>query len=124
MTAIRSDIARASSWSCVTYTNVVPSSAWIRLQLELHLLAQLHVERAERLVEQQGGRAVDERPRQCDPLLLAARELRRPRAARALPARTISSISATRVRCSPLGTFFRRRPKATLSPIVMCGKSA
>ena len=31
MTAIRSDIASASSWSCVTYTNVMPTSRWIRL---------------------------------------------------------------------------------------------
>ena len=30
MTAIRSDIVRASSWSCVTYTNVVRVSVWIR----------------------------------------------------------------------------------------------
>ena len=45
------------------------------LQLELHLLAQLDVERAERLVEQQRGRPVDERARQRDPLLLAAGEL-------------------------------------------------
>ena len=48
------------------------------LQLELHLLAQLHVERAERLVEQQRGGPVDERARERDPLLLAARELPRP----------------------------------------------
>ena len=33
------------------------------LQLELHLLAQLHVERAERLVEKESRRTVDERPR-------------------------------------------------------------
>ena len=45
------------------------------LQLELHLLAQLEVERAERLVEQQRGRAVDERAGERDPLLLAAGEL-------------------------------------------------
>ena len=31
------------------------------LQLELHLLAELHVERAERLVEQEHARAIDER---------------------------------------------------------------
>ncbi len=47
------------------------------LQLELHLLAELHVERAERLVEEQRGRPVDEGAREGDPLLLAARELAR-----------------------------------------------
>ena len=45
------------------------------LELELHLLAQLQVERAERLVEQKRCRAVDERARQRNSLLLAAREL-------------------------------------------------
>ena len=46
------------------------------LQLELHLLAQLEVERAERLVEEQHARMVDQGPRQRDALLLAAGELR------------------------------------------------
>ncbi len=45
------------------------------LELELHLLAQLPVEGAERLVEQQDRRAVDERPCERDALLLAAGEL-------------------------------------------------
>ena len=53
MTAIRSLIVSASSWSCVTNTKVIPSSLLERLQLDLELLAQLRVERAERLVEQQ-----------------------------------------------------------------------
>ena len=44
----------------------------------LHLLAQLQVERAERLVEQQHARAVHERARECNALALAAGELARP----------------------------------------------
>jgi hypothetical protein len=44
-------------------------------QLELHLLPELHVERAERLVEKQRRRPVDERPRQRDSLLLTPGEL-------------------------------------------------
>ena len=55
----------------------MPTSCWIALQLELHLLAQLEVERAERLVEQQHARLVHERARERDALLLAARELPR-----------------------------------------------
>ena len=47
------------------------------LELDLHLLAQLQVERAERLVEQQHARPVDERARQRDALTLAAGELAR-----------------------------------------------
>ena len=46
-----------------------------RLELHLHLLAQLEVERAERLVEQQHGGPVDERAGERDALALAAREL-------------------------------------------------
>ena len=55
-----------------------------RLQLDLEVLAQPGVERAERLVEQQHARPEHERPRERDALLLAAGELRRlaPREAR------------------------------------------
>ena len=45
-------------------------------QLDLEPLAELQVERAERLVEQQDRRTLDERPRDRDALLLAAGELR------------------------------------------------
>ena len=54
-----------------------------RLQLELHLLAQLQVECAERLVEQQHLRPVHERAGERDALLLAAGELARPAPAEA-----------------------------------------
>ena len=47
------------------------------LDLELHLLAQLLVERAERLVHQHELRPVDERARHRHALLLPAGELRR-----------------------------------------------
>ena len=77
MTAIWSAIVIASSWSCVTWTNVIPTSYWMPLQLELHLLSELQVERAERLVEEQHLRPVHERARERDPLLLAAGELPR-----------------------------------------------
>ena len=52
-----------------------PDLALDRLQLGLHLLAQLQVEGAERLVEQQHLGPVDDRPRQRHPLSLAAGEL-------------------------------------------------
>ena len=48
------------------------------LQLDLELPAQLRVERAERLVEQEHGRREHESPRERHALLLAARELVRP----------------------------------------------
>ena len=46
-----------------------------RVELEKHVLAQLEVERGERLVQEQDLRAVDEGPRYRDTLLLAARKL-------------------------------------------------
>ena len=54
------------------------------LQLDLQLLAQLQVERAERLVEQERLRPVHDRARERDALALAAGELRRLAAAVAL----------------------------------------
>ena len=48
-----------------------------RLELDLHLLAELEVERAERLVEEQHARPVDERPGERDALALAAGQLAR-----------------------------------------------
>jgi hypothetical protein len=45
------------------------------LQLALHLLAELQVERPERLVEEQHLRPVDDRPRERDALALPAGEL-------------------------------------------------
>ena len=47
------------------------------LELELHVGAELLVERAERLVHQEDTRPEDERAGQCHALLLAARELAR-----------------------------------------------
>src|SRR6266850_1055765 len=47
------------------------------LELDLHLLAQLLVQRAERLVQQEHVRVEDEAPRERDALLLAAGELAR-----------------------------------------------
>ena len=57
--------------------NVSPTSLWMLLQLDLHRLTELEVERAERLVEQQHPRPHHERARERDPLSLAARQLPR-----------------------------------------------
>ena len=85
------------------------------LQLELHLLAQLHVERSERLVEQERRRPVDERAGERDPLLLAAGELARAPALEALelddPQHLVHPARGARAR----GTRFTLSPNATLS---------
>ena len=75
MTAMRSAMVMASSWSCVTITQVTPTLLMMLLQLELGLRAQLAVERAQRFVEQQQLRALGQAARQRHALLLAAREL-------------------------------------------------
>ncbi len=65
----------ASSWSCVTYKNVIPTRSCSAFSSTLSDAAQLGVQRAERLVEQQHGRIEHQGPGQRDPLLLAAGQL-------------------------------------------------
>ncbi len=57
--------------------NVMPDLRLQELQLDLHLLAELAVEGAERFVEEEKARPVDQGPGEGDPLLLAAGELAR-----------------------------------------------
>ena len=75
MTAMRSDMVRASSWSWVTKMKVMPTSRWMRFSSSCIDLAQLQVQGAEGLVEQQGLGQVDQGAGERDALLLAAGEL-------------------------------------------------
>ena len=93
------------------------------LQLQLELLAQLQVERAQRLVEEQHLRPVDERPRERDPLLLAAGELSRLPRAVVLEADAAQDLGDTPAQLGAL-TPFRRSPNATFSKIERWGKRA
>ena len=77
MTQIRSDSVIASSWSWVTKTLVVPSAQVEVLDLGAHPGAERGVEVAERLVEKEDERLLDQRPPERDALLLAARQLGR-----------------------------------------------
>ena len=95
-----------------------------RLQLDLHLLAELQVEGAERLVEQEHPRPVDERPGKRDPLPLAAGEL-----ARLAPLVAAQADHLERLADAPRALGLRHLPddagrSATLSPTVMCGNRA
>ena len=72
-----------------------------RLELALHLLAQLQVERAQRLVEQQHLRLVDQRARQRHALALAARQLRRPPVADARQLAPAPAVRRRGVRARP-----------------------
>jgi len=66
----------ASSWSCVTMMVVMPTRRCRRPpQLHLHALAELGVERRQRLVEQEQRGIQRQRPRHRDPLAHPAREL-------------------------------------------------
>ena len=77
ITATWSEIESASSWSCVTYSVVIPSSSWIRRISSRSCDAHLRVERRERLVEEQHARLDRQRACERDALLHAARELMR-----------------------------------------------
>ena len=87
-----------------------------RLQLDLHLLAELEVESAERLVEQQHRRPVDQRPGERDALALAAGELVRLAARRSRRAAPIASASADAP--AALGLATRLHPQAVLDVLL------
>lgn len=55
-TAIRSDIVSASRWSCVTEIVVMPQPVMQLPDFDLHGLAQVLVQRGQRLVHQQDSR--------------------------------------------------------------------
>ena len=88
-----SAMVMASSWSWVTWTKVIPISVWIRFSSICICAAQLEVERAQRLVEQQHAGLVDQRAAERDPLLLAAGQLGRLAGGVRRPAATSSSMS-------------------------------
>ena len=74
------------------------------LQLLLHIDAQLAVERAQRLVEQQHPRREAQRARQCHALLLAARKLVRIAVGKALAAARGPASRLTRASISACGS--------------------
>ena len=92
------------------------------LELQLHLAAQLEVERAERLVEQQHLGPVDDRAGERDPLLLAAGQLRR------LAPGEVGELDQLErlldLLLDVLGCRAARSPNATFSKMSRCGKSA
>ena len=93
------------------------------LEFQLHLLAQLEVQGAQRLVEKQDLRLIDQAAGDGHALLLAAGHL--PMLRRSKPFRpTTSSISRTLRRMVSSSIFLRRRPKATFSKTFRWGNSA
>ena len=123
ITATVSAMVMASSWSWVTWMKVRPDLGLDALELDLHLAAQLEVERAERLVEQQHLGVVDQGAGQGDALLLPAGELGGLARRRSDDICTSSSASSVALR-SASAALRRLGPKATLSRIVRCGNSA
>ena len=95
-------------------------------ELDHHTIAEVRIERAERLVEQEQRGSRDQRAGERDPLLLAARDLADLSAAEAGEAdQRQDRVDATRD-VAPVGVGSARlaRPKATLSKTLRCGKSA
>ena len=95
-----------------------------RLEHDLHLLAQLQVERAERLVEQEHPRPVDDRARERDALPLAAGELHRLAVAVARRGAPCSSTSARALRALAPADALHAQAVPDVLRTVMCGKSA
>jgi hypothetical protein len=102
---------------------VMPTCRWSLMQLDLHVFAQLLVERRERLVQQQHLGLEDQRAGERHPLPLAARQrLRRPRA-EALEADHGERL-ATAFAFSAADIGDRRSPKPTFCATLRCGKIA
>ena len=74
---MRSDMLIASSWSCVTYSTVMPRRCWISLISTCISKRRFLSRRAERLVHQHDRRVEDDRAGQCDTLLLPTGQLMR-----------------------------------------------
>ena len=96
ITATRSAIDSASSWSCVMCSVAMPCSRWMRRISSRIASARRRIERRQRLVEQQGVRSKDQRAGQRHALLLAAGKLRRAGVRRSPPRPTRSSASSAR----------------------------
>ena len=79
-------------------------------QLEARALAQLAVERGQRLVEQQELGPLDQRAGQRHALALAARELRRPALAVVAKPHQVQRLADARARSRLAGRPSRRRP--------------
>ena len=94
------------------------------LDLELHLVAQLLVERAERLVHQDDRRAVDEAARERDALLLAAGQLARIALRQMRQPHHLERLGRRGLRICAASTFRIFSGKAMFSSTVMCGNSA
>ena len=103
---MRSDIAIASLWSCVTHSADSCMRHDQLAQPGARLLAQLGVEVGQRLVEQDHRRVVDQRARERDALLLAARELVRKALAE------VAERELLERRVDALADLARRRPCA------------
>ena len=82
-----------------------------------------HVERSQRLVEQQQRRLNGQRARQRDALRLPAGQLCRPRAGVIGQADAPQPIARLPCVRSPRAAPRQRRPKATLSSALRCGNS-
>ena len=94
------------------------------LDLVLHLLAKLLVERAERLVHQHELGLEHERARERDALLLAARELAGRRSARSASSTIVERALDALLLLRPWARVRTYSGKAMFSPTVMCGKRA
>ena len=94
------------------------------LQFDLHVLAQLEIERTQRFVEQQQGRLEHQAARDGDALPLAARQLIDAFARRTAQAHALQHGVAAFERARRAPRPRRANPNATFSPTDIIGNSA
>ncbi len=107
----------ASPWSWVTNTKVMPTSRWIRLSSSCIASRSLRSSAASGSSSSSADRHVHQGPGQGHALLLAAGELARPALGELGQLDDVEHLHAPWCGPRPSGTFFDRRPKATLSTI-------
>ena len=94
------------------------------LQFDLHLLAQMRVERRQRLVEQQHARLADDGAGKRHALALAAGKLGDPRLDLVGEADHVERRRPPACFCSAPSGLRSDRPKPTFSATFICGNSA
>jgi len=103
--------------------NVIPTLALDALEFELHDLAQLQVQGAERFVEQQCARVVHQRPGQRQRAAAGRRRAGRACVRRSRSAARSPAVRRPRLRTSALSFFWLRGAVRDVCPhTFMCGK--
>ncbi len=124
MTAMRSLMLSASSWSWVTNTNVIPTSSWSAFSSTRSCLRSFASSAPSGSSSSSTRRAQDERAGERDALLLAAGELARPALLEAVELDQLERLARRARVDSSFATPPAAQPERDVVEDVRCGNSA